>query len=585
MDSHALVFIQDLAVVMVVAGLMTIFCHAFKQPIVFGYLIAGIIIGPYTPPFALISNHTIISTMAELGVIFLMFYLGLEFNLVKLARIGMTAFVAAFAEIILMILIGYEIGLLFGWKQMDALFLGAILSISSTTIIVKVLDELGLKKQAFAQLIFGILIIEDIFAILIIAVLSTLALSGTVQFQIIILTATKLVTFLVVSLLVGILFVPRLLGYVAKFKSNEMLLVSVLAICFGFCLIVIKMQYSVALGAFIIGAIIAESDHLAIIEELITPLRDMFSAIFFVSVGLLFDPSVVDTYLFPIILITIAVILGKITTSTLGVIVSGKDAKTAMRVGMGLAQIGEFSFIIAAMGISMKVTGSFLYSIAVAVSVITTLTTPYLIRSSYTLTSKTKVFVPKPLSRAYHNYHTWVSHIHSHQDNTKLSAHIKGNILHIVINLFVIMAIFLSAAFLATSQFGDKIIAVSSEAMQQTIIWSAALVISGPFLIAAHNRIRALGKNFIDLSEDKNIRISKHLRIFILGPTPALILAIVMLLVSTLTANILPPIGIVSLVIFIVTVILVLLSSWFVTIHTRLQKIIIKTIKKNKKRH
>lgn len=583
MDSHALYFIQDLAVVMVVAGLMTIFCQTFKQPIVFGYLLAGIIIGPFTPPFSLISNPAIISTLAELGVIFLMFYLGLEFNLTKLAKVGLTAFVAAFAEIILMIWLGFEIGLFFGWKQMDALFLGAILSISSTTIIVKALDELGLKKQVFAQLIFGILIVEDIFAILIIALLSTIALSGTVHFEEIISTATKLISFLVASLLLGILLIPRFLDQIAKYKSNEMLLVSVLAICFGFCLIVIKLQYSVALGAFIIGAIIAESRHLSIIEDLVTPLRDMFSAIFFVSVGLLFNPSVLGEYFLPILIITIAVIIGKITTCTIGVLISGKDAKTAMRVGMGLAQIGEFSFIIAAMGISMNVTSKFLYSIAVAVSVITTLTTPYLIRYSYVLTNKTKGVVPQRLNRAYHSYHKWIFHISSRKENPRLAAHIKQNIMHIVVNLFVIMGIFLSAAFLGTSEFGDEIIAVSSEAMQQTIIWTCTLIISGPFLITTHNRIRSLGKDLIDLSKDKNINIPKHLRRFILGPTPVIILIGFILLVSALSANILPPMGLVILVIFIVTIILILLSSWLETIHSKLQKIIIKTIKKNKK--
>lgn len=382
MQTHELIFIQDLAIVMLVAGLITVLCHQLKQPIVFGYIIAGVIIGPYTPPFSFISDLGTIHTLADLGVIFLLFSLGLEFNLPKLSKVGITAFISAFSEIILMMWLGYEIGLLFHWSKVDALFLGAILSISSTTIIVKALDELGLKKEAFAQLIFGILVLEDIFAILILALLSSIAITGSLQVADVIVTVSKLTSFLIISLLLGILLVPRLLAYVAKFKSNEMLLISVLGLCFGFCLLVLKLKYSIALGAFIIGAIIAESQQLAKIEKIIIPIRDMFSAIFFVSVGLLFDPRILVQYTLPIIVITIAVIIGKVITCSLATYLTGQDGKTAMRVGMGLAQIGEFSFIIASLGVALQVTGTFLYSIAVAVSMITTLFTPYLIKHS-----------------------------------------------------------------------------------------------------------------------------------------------------------------------------------------------------------
>lgn len=385
-----MIFIQDLAIIMLVAGIMTIICHRFKQPVVFGYIIAGIIVGPYTPPFSFIIDIHIIQILAELGIIFLLFALGLEFNLRKLSKVGLSALIAALSEIVLMITLGYWIGILFGWQKIDAIFLGAILSISSTTIILKALTDLGLKKEIFSQLIFGILILEDLFAILILALLSSIALTGSLNFEEVLFNVATLSSFLIISLLLGLLCVPRLLAYVAKFKSDEMLLITTLGLCFGFCLLVLKLNYSVALGAFIIGAIIAESKQFQQIEALIIPIRDMFSAIFFVSVGLLFNFRSLSDHFFAVIIITAAVIIGKILTCSISVKLTGRDTKTSMRVGMGLAQIGEFSFIIASLGITLKVTSDFLYPIAVAVSVITTLLTPYLIQYSDGLTEWVK---------------------------------------------------------------------------------------------------------------------------------------------------------------------------------------------------
>lgn len=277
---HAINFIQDLAVIMLVAGVVTILFHRLRQPVVLGYIVAGFIIGPHTPPFSLIHDEDTIKILAELGVIFLMFCLGLEFSLRKLFKVGATAFIAAFLEIALMIWIGYEIGQFFGWKTMDSLFLGAILAISSTTIIVKALNDLKMKNQRFAQLIFGVLIVEDILGIGIIALLSGIAVSSSVSSGEVFSTVGKLSLFMIVALVVGILVVPRLLSYVARFESNEMLLITVLGLCFGFCLLVVKLEYSMVLGAFLIGAIMAESRELLKIERLIEPVRDMFSAIF-----------------------------------------------------------------------------------------------------------------------------------------------------------------------------------------------------------------------------------------------------------------------------------------------------------------
>jgi len=310
---------------------------------------------------------------------------------------------------VVMMWLGYQIGLAFGWSEMDALFLGAILSISSTTIIVKALEELGLKRQRFAQLIFGVLIVEDILAIALIALLSGLAVTGVVSVGAVVGTLGKLGIFLVVALLAGLLLVPRLLALVARYKSREMLLITVLGLCFGFCLLVVEIGYSMALGAFVMGAIMAESRQIKQIESLVEPLRDMFSAIFFVTIGMLVDPAVISQYWQPILLITLVVVVGKVVSCTVGTLVSGTDARTSLKVGMGLAQIGEFSFIIATLGLTLGVTSSFLYPIVVAVSVLTTLLTPYLIRASEPLADLARRYFPGSWHDSLAAYSAWLS--------------------------------------------------------------------------------------------------------------------------------------------------------------------------------
>jgi CPA2 family monovalent cation:H+ antiporter-2 len=427
MEPHALMFIEDLAVIMLVAGFISLICHYCKQPLVFGYILAGIIIGPHTPPVELINDKEIIHTLAALGVILLLFSLGLEFNFRKLLKVGGTAFIAACAEILLMIALGYKLGLMFHWPHMDAIFLGCILAISSTTIIVKALTELGLKQELFAQLIFGILIIEDIFAILILVTLTTLADSGSVHIGHIFFSATQLIGFLTLALVVGSYLIPRLLNYLLKSMNEETILITILGLCFGFCLLVIKLNYSVALGAFLVGAMIGEVEQLHRIERLIAPIRDMFSAIFFVSVGLMFDPSVMITYALPLAIIVLVVVVGKVTTASIGVLLSGRDGETALHVGMGLAQIGEFSFIIASLGTSLQVTDSYLYSIAVAVSVITTLLTPYLIKSAPYVSHGASRMMPKPIKSFFHAYSLWLNSFasRSHTISVKRNKEIK----------------------------------------------------------------------------------------------------------------------------------------------------------------
>ncbi|VTL99001.1 sodium/proton antiporter [Pseudomonas aeruginosa] len=468
---HAVDFIQDLAVIMLVAGVVTILFHRLRQPVVLGYIVAGFIIGPHTPPFGLIHDEDTIKTLAELGVIFLMFCLGLEFSLRKLFQVGATAFIAAFLEIVLMIWIGFEIGRFFEWNTMDSLFLGAILAISSTTIIVKALGDLKMKNERFAQLIFGVLIVEDILGIGIIALLSGIAVSGSVETGEVFSTVGKLSLFMIVALVVGILLVPRLLAYVAKFESNEMLLVTVLGLCFGFCLLVVKLEYSMVLGAFLIGAIMAESRQLVQIERLIEPVRDMFSAIFFVAIGLLIDPRILVEYAWPIALITVAVVLGKMFSCGMGAFIAGNDGRTSLRVGMGLSQIGEFSFIIAALGMTLKVTSDFLYPVAVAVSAITTLLTPYLIRAADPLSQHLANAMPQGLARIFGHYGDWLRSIQPQGDRAVLAAMIRRILLQVGVNLALVIAIFLAGGYFADTLSAWMGRWIAYDGLHKALIW------------------------------------------------------------------------------------------------------------------
>ncbi|WP_306578983.1 cation:proton antiporter [Pseudomonas sp.] len=581
---HAISFIQDLAVIMLVAGVVTILFHRLKQPVVLGYIVAGFIIGPHTPPFGLIHDEDTIKTLAELGVIFLMFCLGLEFSLRKLFKVGATAFIAAFLEIVLMIWIGFEIGRWFGWSTMDSLFLGAILAISSTTIIVKALNDLKMKNERFAQLIFGVLIVEDILGIGIIALLSGIAVSGTVSSGEVFSTVGKLSLFMIVALVIGILLVPRLLAYVAKFESNEMLLITVLGLCFGFCLLVVKLEYSMVLGAFLIGAIMAESRQLLKIERLIEPVRDLFSAIFFVAIGLMIDPQVLIDYAWPIVVITLAVVVGKMLSCGMGAFIAGNDGRTSLRVGMGLSQIGEFSFIIAALGMTLQVTSDFLYPVAVAVSAITTLLTPYLIRAADPLSQKLGNVVPGRLARVLSLYGEWLRNIQPQGEGAMLAAMIRRILLQVGVNLALVIAIFFSGGYFA-GRIGNWLSEWVSDASQQkALIWGAALLLSLPFLIAAYRKLKALSMLLAEMGVKPEMagRHTQRVRRVIAEVIPLLSLLVIFLLLSALSASILPTSELLLVIAVVAAVVVALLWRWFIRVHTRMQIALLETLENSR---
>ncbi|MDY1048672.1 cation:proton antiporter [Pseudomonas coleopterorum] len=580
---HAISFIQDLAVIMLVAGVVTILFHRLRQPVVLGYIVAGFIIGPHTPPFGLIHDEDTIKTLAELGVIFLMFSLGLEFSLRKLFKVGATAFIAAFLEIVLMIWIGYEIGRWFDWGTMDSLFLGAILAISSTTIIVKALNDLKMKNERFAQLIFGVLIVEDILGIGIIALLSGIAVSGAVSSGEVFSTVGKLSLFMVIALVVGILVVPRLLAYVATFDSNEMLLVTVLGLCFGFCLLVVKLEYSMVLGAFLIGAIMAESRQLLKIERLIEPIRDMFSAIFFVAIGLMLDPAILLAYAWPIAVITVAVVLGKIVSCGMGAFIAGNDGKTSLRVGMGLSQIGEFSFIIAALGMTLQVTSDFLYPVAVAVSVLTTLSTPYLIRAADPLSHRLGALVPQRMARVLGMYGEWLRSIQPRGQSAMLASMIRKILLQVGVNLALVIGIFFAGAYFAERIGGYLTTWVAEPGGQKALIWGAALLLSLPFLIAAYRKLKALSMLLAEMGVKPEMagRHTQRVRRIIAEVIPLLSLLMIFVLLAALSASILPTLELLLLIAVVAAAVVAVLWRWFIRVHTRMQVALLETLDNN----
>ena len=578
---HVIEFIHDLAVIMLSAGVVTVVFHLLRQPVVLGYIAAGVLIGPHTPPYAFVSNQETISTLSDLGLVFLLFSLGLEFSLRQLRLVGATALVSAIAGVVTMLSVGYAIGRAFGWNVMDALFLGGMLSISSTTITIKALEDLKLKKQHFAQVVFAILIVEDVLAIAMIALLSSAAHTGAVDSGEVLRTLGQLTVFLVAALVIGILAVPRLLDYVARFDSNEMLLVAVLGLLFGFCLVVARLGYSVALGAFVIGVIVAEAHSLRRIERLIEPLRDMFSAIFFVAIGLMLDPAALLEQPWVIAAATAAVILGKVLSRTAGSFAAGQDARTSLRIGMSLAQIGEFSFIIAALGLTLKATSPFLYPIAVAVCAITTLFTPYLIRAADPLEARIRALTPAGFRSILHMYTHWLQGLRFVGDRAVIAAMVRRILLQAFVNLCLVAAIFGAGAYSAAHYREEIARWVPLEPVANALIWGSALLLSLAFLIAAYRKLKALAMMLAEVG----VRAGRHterVQRIVAEVLPAVSIGAMLVLVAALSSSILPPAQLLVAVLAMGALILALLWRTLVKLHSRLQIALLDTLQADK---
>lgn len=393
--NHLPDLIKDLALILAVAGIVALLFKRLKQPLVLGYIVAGFLAGPHMVWIPTIRDIQDVTVWADIGVIVLLFSLGLEFSFKKVVRMGAAPVIAVCVIIFSMMLLGTSVGSLFGWSRMDCIYLGGMLAMSSTTIIYKAFQDLNLLSQRFAGMVLSVLILEDVLAIVMMVVLSTLALKNTIVGEDMLGSMFKLVFFLIVWFVVGLYLIPTFLRKNRKWINDEILLLVSLAFCFGMAVLAVHSGYSAAFGAFVVGSILAETIEAEHIGRLIGPVKDLFGAIFFVSVGMLVDPQVLVDYAWPIAALVFTILVGQTVFGSLGYLASGLTFREALRCGMSMTQIGEFAFIIASLGLSLGVIGDFLYPVVVAVSVITTFTTPYLIRLADPLYHQVIRFVPR----------------------------------------------------------------------------------------------------------------------------------------------------------------------------------------------
>ena len=407
--------VEDLALILVVAGIVTLIFKRLRQPLVLGYIVAGFLVSPHMPYTASVADMSSIHLWADIGVMFLLFSLGLDFSFKKIVKMGASPIISVVSIVFFMSVLGMGVGHLFGWGRMDCIFLGGMLAMSSTTIIYKAFDDLGLRQQQFTGLVMSVLILEDILAIVMMVMLSAIAGGSGASGGEMLASVLKIVFFLVLWLVVGIFAVPLFLRSVRRLINDEVLLVVALGLCCAMAVFSTKVGFSSAFGAFIMGSILAETVEAERIEHLVEPVKNLFGAIFFVSVGMLVDPQILVDYALPIALLVLTIIVGQAVFGTLSFVLGGESLKSAMRCGFSMAQIGEFSFIIASLGLSLGVIGDFLYPVVVAVSVITTFLTPYMIRLATPVYNIVEPRLPSRIIRLFNHLST------SHPDTNEHS--------------------------------------------------------------------------------------------------------------------------------------------------------------------
>jgi len=476
--AHLPVLIKDLALILGAAGIITIFFKKLKQPVVLGYIIAGLLVGPNFKLFPTIGDVEGIKIWAEIGVVFLLFALGLEFSFKKLVKVGGSAAITGITELSFMMMLGYGMGQVLGWSNMDSMFLGGIIAISSTTIIFRAFDELGLKTKQFSSLVIGVLVIEDLVAILLMVLLSTVAVSQQFEGTQMFLSIGKLLFFLCLWFLMGIFLLPTFFKKVSRFLNSETLLVLSLALCLGMVVLADQVGFSAALGAFIMGSILAETTQAHKIEHLITSVKDLFGAIFFVSVGMLIDPQILVDYAVPVLILTLSVILGKTIFVASGALLAGRPLKQAVQAGTSMSQIGEFSFIIATLGVSLNVTSSYLYPIAVGVSVITTFTTPYMIKLAEPLYQFLLKVLPEKWIRGLEKYSS-SSQIIESESNWK-------RLLNFYIQIIILNGVIMIALSLLVAYFLEPFLqkSIADPLTAKIIAALIGLIVMAPFIWA-----------------------------------------------------------------------------------------------------
>ncbi|MBK7863712.1 MAG: cation:proton antiporter [Archangiaceae bacterium] len=485
-DPHE--FLKALTVVLCVAAVTTVVFQRLKQPVILGYLLAGLIVGPHLP-VPLVADTAVIHMLSELGVILLMFSLGLEFSLRKLLQVGPVAGITAVIQCTLMIWLGYAAGRLFGWSGAESIFAGGAIAISSTTIIAKAFSEQGIKGR-LRELVVGVLVVEDLIAILLMATLTAAYSGHSLSAGQLALTAGKLLAFLVGLVGGGLYLVPRAMRAIVKLDRPETTVVASVGICFAIALLAQWFGYSVALGAFIAGSLVAESGHEKEIEHRVEPVRDIFAAVFFVSVGMMIEPKLVAEHWVAVVVLTLVVVVGKILSVTLGAFLTGNGVRTSVQAGMSLAQIGEFSFIIAALGLSLGVVRPFLYPIAVAVSAITTLVTPWLIKASGPTAHFIDRKLPHPLQTFTSLYGSWLEELRTAPRRRTPGADMR----RLFFWLFVDAAL-LAGVIIGTALGAARVLEYISftPALSMLVVYGGASLLALPFCVGMIRLARKLG--------------------------------------------------------------------------------------------
>jgi CPA2 family monovalent cation:H+ antiporter-2 len=486
-------FLEDLAIALTMGAIATVVCQRLRQPVVIGYLAAGLLVGPYIP-LPLFADSDRMQELAEFGVILLMFALGLEFSLRKLVRLGPAAGFITAVQVGLMIWLGFLCGRALGWGELESIFVGALMSISSTTIVAKAFEEERVTGRV-RELVLGVLLCEDLVAVVLLAVLTALAAGAAVSPAFMFSTVSRLVLFLAALIGVGLLLVPRAIRMVLRLDRPETTLVAAVGICFAFAMAAQEAGYSVALGAFLAGSLVAESGEAQKIERLIAPVRDLFAAVFFVAVGMLVDPRAIADHWVALIVLTFAVVAGKIAGVSFAAFMSGAGTRTSVQAGMSLAQIGEFSFIIAGVGLATGATGSFVYTLAVAVSTITTFITPFLIRSSARVGDLIDRRFPEPLGILESVYGSWMDHLHRARAGARERAAMRRPAL-----VLVACAIGVAASFIGTEIAHQRRLEPIAEwlhlspAAARVALDVAAYVIAAPFAAGCYAASRRLAE-------------------------------------------------------------------------------------------
>ena len=477
MEGHLPKLIIDLALILCTGAITTLIFKRINQPLVLGYIIAGFLVGPYFQYLPNVTDPENVEILAKIGVIFLLFSLGLEFSFKKLLKVGGAASITALVEIVFILMVGYFVGTAMGWGKMDSLFLGGLLASSSTTIIIRAFEELGLKRKKFANVVFGILIVEDIVVILLMVMLSTLAVSQQFDGTEMLSSFVNLLFFLVLWFVAGIFLIPSLLRNVKKHLDDEALLILSIGLCFGMVYIADLAGFSIELGAFVMGSILAETVFAEKINTTIASVKNLFATIFFISIGMMINPSSMYEYKGAIFIVTLLTIFGKLLFTGLGALISGQPLKQSVQVGMSMAQIGEFAFIVAGLGLTLGVTSDFLFPVAVGVSAVTTFTTPYLIKLSEPTYNYLEKHLPKNVLLAISKYSSDTQHI---QDEGSWKKNLQKTFFTIIINVVLIIAITLSIKYYILLYLYDY----TKPNVAHIIAFVLSLLISSPFLWA-----------------------------------------------------------------------------------------------------